>query len=181
MAIPKFSREQILAEIARREQDKQNTPIQRNANAPINQFPPQNQPRMAVQKPSNNIPTPPQRTNIPAAESHIDSFAVDKKTGKRYKKINKQSKEATAATTVAGLLSHMELDDGIEGFASLNDSAELFLGHLRVAPNKEELARLREMKLRQIRKQNEEYKKTLEAEAIKEEKENQLNDNNTGW
>lgn len=177
MALPKFSREQILAEIARRERESQ----QKKGQTPprnVRQVLPQNiqNTQQRPQKPPvSPQQMPPQQRSTESVRNIPESkYAIDEKTGKRYKKLDKQSQEAAMATTVSGLLSNMELDEDIRGYGNLNAAADIFLSHLRVPPDKEELARLREAKLAQIKKQNEEYAQLVKTESEKEAE-------NTGW
>lgn len=166
MAIPNFSREQILAEIARREAAKKAQQKEEEKEAPIKKASPRRQTQRArpVQQKSA---TPPKQKRVEPEQSE---YKIDKKTGKKYKTLKPQSKEAMAATTVDGLLRHMDLNDDIRGFGNLNVAAENFLAPLRVAPTKEELKQLREEKLKQIREQNKEYEEILlESEQNQEE------------
>ena len=82
-------------------------------------------------KPANEVP---------------EGYKRDPKTGKLYRTIPKLDIGADGRSEVV-----------VEGLADLRgdprDTAEEFLGHLRVAPNPEELAELRALKLEQARKQ----------------------------
>lgn len=90
-----------------------------------------NRRKKATAKPTNEIP---------------EGYKRDPKTGKVYRTIPKLDINADGYSEVM-----------IEGLADLRgdprDTAEQFLGHLRVAPSPEELAELRALKLEQARKQ----------------------------
>lgn len=74
-----------------------------------------------------------------------DGYKRDPKTGKVYRTIPKLEIDQDGYSDVM-----------VDGLAGIHDdpldSAESFLGHLRVAPTPEELAELRAEKLRQARK-----------------------------
>lgn len=101
-----------------------------------------------------------------------EGFVVDKRTGKRHKEINKI--KARDLNSISSLMEYMEehpeeMKD-FDGFGNMRASADLFMSHLRVPPNKEEQKRLLEEKAEQIRKQNKKWKKEQEEIDSKSKK-----------
>lgn len=85
------------------------------------------------------------KKNLKSNSEVPDGFKRDPKTGKTYRTIPKLEMDKDGFSEVM-----------VEGLADLRgdprDSAEEFLGHLRVAPTPDELASLRAEKLRIARK-----------------------------
>lgn len=89
-----------------------------------------------------------------------DLYAIDEKTGKRYKKLKGMNPEGIkmakglkgAGLTMDQLRSVTEEDPDIAGFdiEEMDNSAETFLAHLRVPPTPKEMAQLRAEKKRQL-------------------------------
>lgn len=96
-----------------------------------------------------------------------DGYAIDPKTGKRYKKLPTVPKDVVRADKKSGGLSLEQLRNSIPeadfDLDDLNGAADMFLAHLRVPPDKEEMKRLREERLRRAKMQNAEYENTAEA------------------
>lgn len=91
-----------------------------------------------------------------------EGYAVDPVTGIRYKKLPAATREILRADKKSGGLSIEQMRTMIgeaEDFNldDLNGAADMFLGHLRIAPDKEEIQRLRDEKIAQAKKQNSEY------------------------
>lgn len=105
------------------------------------------------------------------AEDIDDGYAIDPKTGKKYKKLPNVPKDVVRADKKSGGLSLEQLRNSIPeadfDLDDLNGAADIFLAHLRVPPDKDEMKRLREERLKRARMQNAEYENT--AEALDEE------------
>lgn len=108
-------------------------------------------------------------TPVPSSvnEDIDDGYAIDPKTGKKYKKLPNVPKDVVRADKKSGGLSLEQLRNSIPeadfDLDDLNGAADLFLAHLRVPPDKEEMKRLREERLRRAKKQNAEYEDVAEA------------------
>lgn len=102
-------------------------------------------------------------------EETDDRWRIDPRTGKRYKVLKQSSKEAIAASKrnknggltleQARQLIEEEEDFDVD---DLNKSAETFMAHLRVPPNREELEQLRAERVARMRKQHSDFKNTQE-------------------
>lgn len=155
MAIPtNFTREQILAEIERR---KKQEALQQKKRA--------KNPSKNTQNPTQSTrkPKPKQDTEKEKTPVKKENYLIDKKTGKKYKSLQGQNDAANAASSISALLAYGKIDDDIEA-DNLNSSAEIFLSHLRVPPDKKEMEELRRLKAEQRKKQNAEYSKLLEKD-----------------
>lgn len=105
----------------------------------------------------------------PIKEEVPEGYIKDKKTGKVYKELPRSNSEAVKAfkkNNSAGLsLDELfKYTEEVEGFDldDLQGSADKFLAHLRVPPNKKEQAELRELRAKLRREQEEEYTKVLD-------------------
>lgn len=125
-----------------------------------------NKPQKAAQSPRKRQQTAPEQE--PEIE---DEWLVDKKTGKKYKRLASSPKEAVkmnrsnkgTGLTLQQMQSLIEVDEDFENINSfsghgLDDVAETFLSHLRVPPDRKEIARLREERLRQEKEREKKYK-----------------------
>lgn len=113
---------------------------------------PRTQQRHTNTEKSASIPVNPEETD--------DRWRVDPRTGKRYKVLKQSSKEAIAASKRnknGGLTLEQarQLIEDEEDFDAddLNKSAETFLAHLRVPPNRDELEQLKAERVKRMRKQ----------------------------
>lgn len=79
-----------------------------------------------------------------------DGWRVDEKTGKRYKKLSKVKFDAEGTPLLQN--EDFDLDD-------LNSEADKFLAHLRVAPDKNEMMKLRAEKAAKAKLAREEYER----------------------
>lgn len=118
-------------------------------------------------KPSSPAPSKPVSKKSDPEED--DGWRVDPKTGKRYKQLRMSSKEAIAASKKnknSGLTLEQarQLIAEEEDFDAddLNSAANTFLAHLRVPPSKDELEKLRQERIKKMRKQSSEYKNVQE-------------------
>lgn len=93
-------------------------------------------------------------------------YAVDPKTGLRYKKIKgaksgnfKDMQNAEYISDLRALVEQDESFNSIDAFSGegMDEMAKLFIPHLRVPPNKEEIEKLRKQKIAQQLKQEAEY------------------------
>lgn len=95
-----------------------------------------------------------------------DGYAIDPKTGKRYKKLPNVPKDVVRADKKSGGLSLEQLRNSIPeadfDLDDLNGAADMFLAHLRVPPDKDEMKKLREERLRRAKKQSAEYEDMAE-------------------
>lgn len=101
-----------------------------------------------VKKPTAPVAEP--VTEVSTKEDLPEGWAVDKKTGKKYRKLPKTVMGDDGKPMLQ--IPDFNLDD-------LTGEAEIFLAHLRVPPDKVEQQRLRDLKTQQARKQNAQYVK----------------------
>lgn len=98
-----------------------------------------------------------------------DGYAIDPKTGVKYRVLpgikeeaaqafNKLSEEELKNFTFSSLRNMVEEVEDFD-IDDLNSTANDFLGHLRIPPNKEEQARLREERIRRKKEQAQESKR----------------------
>lgn len=135
----------------------------------------------------------------PEAETFYDEdgllWAIDPKYGKKYRVLEGASPEAVKAgkggfDSLSALRAYV--DEDVEGFDidDLNGTAEAFLAHLRVPPDKEEMERLRKARALQQKRQDEEYanyvreddeKDALQAQKIEEAVETRMEKRASRW
>lgn len=112
---------------------------------------PRQAPAQAPRKPKTTASKPKKPVvTEPVSTGSEDGWAIDPKTGKKYRKLPKTVMGNDGRPLLQ--IEDFNLDD-------LTGEAEMFLAHLRVPPDKEEQKRLRELKIQQARKQNAEYVK----------------------
>lgn len=100
--------------------------------------------------------------NISESDNTLeDGWVIDEETGLPYKQMPKSVYKGKGAKAVPVLLIPEFDADNMTG------EAETYLKHLRVPPDKEEQARLRELKARQRRDQESSYA-AIHAEALEE-------------
>lgn len=109
---------------------------------------------------------PAERNTAPQQEQGTEEspWKVDPKTGKRYKMlpgidhnvIRDARKSGAKSFSLEQLQEHVNNDPDFDG-DDLNKSAEIFMAHLRVPPNKEEQERLRQEKRERIARLKEEH------------------------
>lgn len=123
------------------------------------------EPKSAQQTPRRTLPSREERARVsePQAGSK-PGWAVDPRTGKEYRLLPASDPEAVKAFVKGGkkglsLEEMMKYTADVEGFDidDLNSTAEAFLGHLRVPPDRDEIERLRREKAAAIRRQNAVY------------------------
>lgn len=121
-----------------------------------------------VKKPPVRSPRPAAKAPKPAAEPVIEpedeleeGWAIDEKTGVKYKTIPKSVYKGKGKTAIP-LLAIEDFDaDNMTG------EAETYLGHLRIPPDKEEQERLKQLRAQLRKRSDQEY-----AQANKDELEN---------
>lgn len=114
---------------------------------------PHSEPREVRQpKPSKPKVTPrvEETTERQVEEELPEGWAIDKKTGKKYKLLPKTQYDDDGLP----MLQVEDFDD-----LNLNNEAERFLAHLRVAPDREEQKRLREKRAQMQKESNKKYTK----------------------
>lgn len=94
-------------------------------------------------------------TEVPVENELPEGWAIDKKTGKKYKVLPKTEYDADGMP----MLQITDFDD-----SDLNSEAEKFLAHLRVPPDKAEQQRLRELRAEMQREANRKYAKAHKDE-----------------
>lgn len=154
----RYTKEEIMAELARRKalQEDQQRGRQESTQ------PRRRSPRQAeIPSPS---PRPTDRRPQPDPRSSDQGYRVDPRTNKKYRVLKPQSKAAQG--NLSSLRTHGEIDENIQS-ENLAESAKIFLGHLQVPPDREEMARLRKLKAAQRRRQEAEY------EVIRQKQESQ--------
>ena len=101
----------------------------------------------------------------PESDANTDNegWETDPKTGKRYKTLAATPKEAIAAYKKAGgqvsyrdLAKYVTSDDDFD-LDDLDGAANTFLAHLRVPPDKKEMERLRQEKIKRTKKQQDTF------------------------
>lgn len=120
-------------------------------------------------RPVSRKPTTPKTSPKPSVPEEDDGWRVDPKTGKRYKQLKMSSKEAIAASR-KNKNSGLTLEQARQLIAEeedfdvddLNGAANTFLAHLRVPPNKEELEKLKQERIKKMRQQASEYQNLQE-------------------
>lgn len=119
------------------------------------------------------------RTPPRSAERTEEGFSIDPKTGKKYKELpgfkpgvleNKAAVKIakTVGMTLTQLRATTEMDPDFN-LDDLNGSANLFLPHLRVPPNKEEQMRLREEKAKRQQAYNSAFERSSGEEESSED------------
>ena len=120
-------------------------------------------------------------TNISSPNKEIQVngkiFKVDPKTGKKYEVLPasrldavKNFKNQKGGPGLDFLRKSVEEVDDID-LDKLNEEADRFLAHLRVPPDKDEIARLREEKIRRQRAQDQAYEHEVEEMNEKDQEE----------
>lgn len=141
------------------------------------------QPKQAPVRRSSPItaPTPEPQPSAPLEEAE-DGWVIDPVTGKRHKELAGYKKgvmHSSAKIIKAGGLTLQQLrlavdEDKDFDLDDLNGSAEMFLSHLRVPPNKEEQKRLIEERARRQKQYDriaaDEAREEAEREAAEEAK-----------
>lgn len=95
---------------------------------------------------------------LPVEEKLEEGWAIDPKTGVKYKKIPKSVFEGKGKNAIPVLaIEDFDVDD-------MSGEAETYLGHLRVPPNKEEQEKLKQLRAQMRRRSDASY-----AEANKDE------------
>jgi len=132
--------------------------------APVTQTPK----RAPVQAPTTSAPTARQQKPLP------EGWAIDKATGKRYKKLPgfKEGVMSSKAAIKAGSNGGMSLDQLRATVREepdlnpddLNGAAEIFMSHLRVPPDKDEQKRLLEERAKREAAFESAYERVVETE-----------------
>lgn len=91
-------------------------------------------------------------------------WKTDPKTGKKYKVLPK-----TEFTSGGFSVSTFTEDEMPDPLYDIGTAAEIFLGHLRVAPSKEELAKLRKQQAMRARRIRAEYDSENPVESSNDE------------
>lgn len=122
------------------------------------------QPEQNNQPQASSQQSPPQKPRRRAPEPPVtpedDGWAVDPKTGKRYKKLAISPPEAVKASiknknaglTLEQARKMIEVDKDFD-IDDWDKTADMFLAHLRVAPDKDEIERLRQERIKKMRQQ----------------------------
>jgi len=104
-----------------------------------------------------------ENTNLP------EGYAIDPATGVKYKKLPtadsglvKEFKKSKGKMDITLSMLRDSVPEADFDLNDLNGAADDFLGHLRVAPDKEEIARLREERKERMRQQNKQYEENEE-------------------
>lgn len=112
-----------------------------------------------VKKPSIPEEEPEKQTE----EDLEEGWAIDPKTGVKYKKIPKSVFEGKGKNAIPVLaIEDFDVDDMV-------GEAETYLGHLRVAPNKEEQEQLKKLRAQMRRKSDASYAEANKDELEKED------------
>lgn len=141
------------------------------------------QPKQAPTRRSSPTPQPAPEPQPPAViEEDEEGWVVDPVTGKRHKELTGYKKgvmHSSAKIIKAGGLTLQQLRLAVEedkdfDLDDLNGSAETFLSHLRVPPNKEEQKRLMEERARRQKQYDriaaDEAREEADREAAEEAK-----------
>lgn len=116
---------------------------------------PNKRPTSAVQTPK---PAP-----EPVEEKLEEGWAIDPKTGVKYKKIPKSVFEGKGKNAIPVLaIEDFDVDD-------MSGEAETYLGHLRVPPNKEEQEKLKQLRAQMRRRSDASYAEANKDELEKED------------
>lgn len=158
----RYTKEEIMAELARRKalQEQQQQRGRSDRAQPSRRVPRQAEHPTPSPPPTN----PPRRRPQPESRSSNPAYKVDPRTNKKYRVLKPQSRAAQG--NLSSLRARGEIDENIQS-ENLAESAKIFLGHLQVPPDREEMARLRKLKAAQRRRQEAEY------EVIRQKQESQ--------
>lgn len=98
-----------------------------------------------------------------------EGYAIDPATGVKYKKLPtadsglvKEFKKSKGKMDITLSMLRDSVPEADFDLNDLNGAADDFLGHLRVAPDKDEINRLREERKNRMREQNQRYKENEE-------------------
>lgn len=125
------------------------------------------EPTAPVRKPPSKRPTPALQTPKPVPEPVEDEleegWAIDPKTGVKYKTIPKSVFEGKGKNAIPVLaIEDFDVDD-------MTGEAETYLGHLRIPPNKEEQEKLKQLRAQMRRNSDASYAEANKDELEKED------------